>query len=270
MLMKGKRGLVMGVANDHSIAWGIARALAAHGASLAFTYQGDALGKRVKPLAEAAGSQLVLPCDVEDPASVDAVFDALRQAWGSLDFLVHAIAYSDKNELKGRYADTTRANFVRTMLISCFSFTEVARRAAALMPDGGAMVTLTYNGGLRAMPNYNAMGVAKAALEASVRYLAVDFGASRIRVNAISAGPIRTLAGAGISDARFMFAFQQRHSPLHRGVTLEELGGAGVYLLSDLSTGVTGEIHFVDSGYNVIAMPHPDGLKAEAAATDSG
>jgi enoyl-[acyl-carrier protein] reductase I len=270
MLMKGKRGLVMGVANDHSIAWGIARALAAHGASLAFTYQGDALGKRVKPLAEAAGSQLVLPCDVEDPASVDAVFDALRQAWGSVDFLVHAIAYSDKNELKGRYADTTRANFVRTMLISCFSFTEVARRAAALMPDGGAMVTLTYNGGLRAMPNYNAMGVAKAALEASVRYLAVDFGASRIRVNAISAGPIRTLAGAGISDARFMFAFQQRHSPLHRGVTLEELGGAGVYLLSDLSTGVTGEIHFVDSGYNVIAMPHPDGLKAEAAATDSG
>jgi enoyl-[acyl-carrier protein] reductase I len=270
MLMKGKRGLVMGVANDHSIAWGIARALAAHGASLAFTYQGDALGKRVKPLAEAAGSQLVLPCDVEDPASVDAVFDALRQAWGSVDFLVHAIAYSDKNELKGRYADTTRANFVRTMVISCFSFTEVARRAAAMMPDGGAMVTLTYNGGLRAMPNYNAMGVAKAALEASVRYLAVDFGASRIRVNAISAGPIRTLAGAGISDARFMFAFQQRHSPLHRGVTLEELGGAGVYLLSDLSTGVTGEIHFVDSGYNVIAMPHPDGLKAEAAATDSG
>ncbi len=270
MLMKGKRGLVMGVANDHSIAWGIARALAAHGASLAFTYQGDALGKRVKPLAEAAGSQLVLPCDVEDPASVDAVFDALRQAWGSIDFLVHAIAYSDKNELKGRYADTTRANFVRTMVISCFSFTEVARRAAALMPDGGAMVTLTYNGGLRAMPNYNAMGVAKAALEASVRYLAVDFGASRIRVNAISAGPIRTLAGAGISDARFMFAFQQRHSPLHRGVTLEELGGAGVYLLSDLSTGVTGEIHFVDSGYNVIAMPHPDGLKTESAATDSG
>jgi enoyl-[acyl-carrier protein] reductase I len=270
MLMKGKRGLVMGVANDHSIAWGIARALAGHGASLAFTYQGDALGKRVKPLAQAAGSQLVLPCDVEDPASVDAVFDELRRAWGSIDFLVHAIAYSDKNELKGRYADTTRANFVRTMLISCFSFTEVARRAAALMPDGGAMVTLTYNGGLRAMPNYNAMGVAKAALEASVRYLAVDFGASRIRVNAISAGPIRTLAGAGISDARFMFAFQQRHSPLHRGVTLEELGGAGVYLLSDLSTGVTGEIHFVDSGYNVIAMPHPDGLKTESATTDSG
>jgi enoyl-[acyl-carrier protein] reductase I len=270
MLMKGKRGLVMGVANDHSIAWGIARALAAQGASLAFSFQGDALGKRVRPLAQSVGSQLVLPCDVEDPASVDALFEQLREAWGSIDFLVHAIAYSDKNELKGRYADTTRANFVRTMVISCFSFTEVARRAAALMPDGGAMVTLTYNGGLRAMPNYNAMGVAKAALEASVRYLAVDFGASRIRVNAISAGPIRTLAGAGISDARFMFAFQQRHSPLHRGVTLEELGGAGVYLLSDLSTGVTGEIHFVDSGYNIIAMPHPDGLKSETDATDSG
>jgi enoyl-[acyl-carrier protein] reductase I len=270
MLMKGKRGLVMGVANDHSIAWGIAQALSAHGAEIAFTYQGDALGKRVKPLAASVGSALVLPCDVEDATSVDSVFETLRETWGHIDFLVHAIAYSDKNELKGRYADTTRANFLRTMVISCFSFTEVARRAAALMPDGGAMVTLTYNGGLRAMPNYNAMGVAKAALEASVRYLAVDFGASRIRVNAISAGPIRTLAGAGISDARLMFAFQQRHSPLHRGVTLEELGGAGVYLLSDLSTGVTGEIHFVDSGYNIIAMPHPDGLKSESAATDSG
>ena len=192
------------------------------------------------------------------------MFAVVGEAWGGIDFLVHAIAYSDKNELKGRYADTTRANFVRTMVISCFSFTEVARRAAALMPNGGAMVTLTYNGGERAMPNYNAMGVAKAALEASVRYLAVDFGADRIRVNAISAGPIRTLAGAGISDARFMFAFQQRHSPLHRGVTLEELGGAALYLLSDLSTGVTGEIHFVDSGYNVIAMPRPEELKNEA------
>jgi enoyl-[acyl-carrier protein] reductase I len=267
MLMKGKRGLVMGVANDHSIAWGIARALAAHGAELAFTYQGDALGRRVKPLAESVGSKMVLPCDVEDIASVDEVFASVGAAWGGIDFLVHAIAYSDKNELKGRYADTTRANFVRTMVISCFSFTEVARRAAALMPNGGAMVTLTYNGGERAMPNYNAMGVAKAALEASVRYLAVDFGADRIRVNAISAGPIRTLAGAGISDARFMFAFQQKHSPLQRGVTLEELGGAGVYLLSDLSTGVTGEIHFVDSGYNVIAMPRPEQLKDEPTAT---
>jgi enoyl-[acyl-carrier protein] reductase I len=264
MLMDGKRGLVMGVANDHSIAWGIAKTLAAHGATLAFTYQGDALGKRVKPLAQSIGADFVLACDVEDVASVDATFEALKQKWGSIDFVVHAIAYSDKNELKGRYADTSRENFTRTMMISCFSFTEIARRAAVLMPNGGALLTLTYNGGSRTMPNYNVMGVAKAALEASVRYLAVDFGASRIRVNAISAGPIRTLAGAGIADARFMFAFQQRHSPLHRGVTLDELGGAGLYLLSELSTGVTGEIHFVDSGYNIIAMPHPDALRADA------
>jgi enoyl-[acyl-carrier protein] reductase I len=262
-LMHGKRGLIMGVANDHSIAWGIARTLAAHDAKLAFTYQGDALAKRVKPLAASLGADLILPCDVEDLRSVDAVFAELGKSWGKLDFLVHAIAFSDKNQLAGRYADTTRENFLRTMLISCFSFTELARRAAAMMPDGGAMLTLTYNGGLRAMPNYNAMGVAKAALEASVRYLAVDFGSSRIRVNAISSGPIRTLAGAGIGDARMMFAFQQRHSPLRRGVTLDELGGAAVYLLSDLSTGVTGEIHFVDSGYNVIAMPHPDALRAD-------
>jgi len=262
-LMHGKRGLIMGVANDHSIAWGIARALAAHEATLAFTYQGDALGKRVKPLAASVGSDLVLPCDVEDIASVDAVFAELSRSWGTLDFLVHAIAFSDKTQLTGRYADTTRENFVRTMVISCFSFTEVAKRAAAMMTNGGAMVTLTYNGGLRVMPNYNAMGVAKAALEASVRYLAVDFGKDRIRVNAISAGPIRTLAGAGISDARAMFAFQQRHSPLRRGVTLDDLGGAGVYLLSDLSTGVTGEIHFVDSGYNIITMPQPDALRAD-------
>src|ERR1051326_2204410 len=263
-LMHGKRGLIMGVANDHSIAWGIARALAAHEAALAFTYQGDALGKRVKPLAASVGSNVVLPCDVEDIASVDAVFAELAKTWGTLDFLVHAIAFSDKTQLAGRYAETTRENFVRTMVISCFSFTEVAKCAAAMMPNGGAMLTLTYNGGLRAMPNYNTMGVAKAALEASVRYLAVDLGKDRIRVNAISSGPIRTLAGAGIGDARMMFAFQQRHSPLHRGVTLDELGGAGVYLLSDLSTGVTGEIHFVDSGYNVIAMPHPDALRADA------
>jgi enoyl-[acyl-carrier protein] reductase I len=260
-LMDGKRGLIMGVANDHSIAWGIAKTAAAHGAKLAFTFQGEALGRRVQPLARSVGSDIVLPCDVEDIASVDSVFATIGKQWGSLDFLVHAIAFSDKNELKGRYADTTRENFLRTMVISCFSFTEVAKRAAALMPGGGSMVTLTYNGGSRAMPNYNAMGVAKAALEASVRYLAVDFGAKGIRVNAISAGPIRTLAGAGISDARFMFAFQQKHSPLRRGVTLEELGGAGLYLLSDLSTGVTGEIHFVDSGYNVIAMPQPDLLR---------
>src|ERR1700731_3392513 len=264
-LMQGKRGLIMGVANDHSIAWGIARTLAAHGAKLAFTYQGDALGKRVKPLAASVNADMVLPCDVEDIASVDAVFAELSRTWGAIDFLVHAIGFSDKAQLTGRYADTTRENFVRTMVISCFSFTEAARRAAALMPNGGAMVTLTYNGGLRAMPNYNAMGLAKAALEASVRYLAVDFGSSAIRVNAISAGPIRPLAGAGISDARAMFAFQQRHSPLHRGVTLDELGGAALYLLSDLSTGVTGEIHFVDAGYNVISMPHPDALREDAA-----
>jgi len=262
-LMQGKRGLVMGVANDHSIAWGIAKALSEQGAEIAFTYQGDALGRRVKPLAESVGSKIILPCDVEDIASVDSVFAELKKQWGTMDFLVHAIGFSDKNELKGRYADTTRANFQRTMVISCFSFTEAAKRAAAMMPNGGAMITLTYNGGDKAMPNYNVMGVAKAGLEASVRYLAVDYGLQKIRVNAISAGPIRTLAGAGINDARYMFAFQQRHSPLGRGVSLEDLGGAGLYLLSDLSGGVTGEIHFVDSGYNIIAMPQPDALRSE-------
>ena len=269
-LMKGKRGLIMGVANDHSIAWGIAKTLAAHGADLAFTYQGEALGKRVKPLAKSVGSELVLPCDVEDLASVDSVFAALGKAWGSLDFVVHAIAFSDKNELKGLYANTTRENFSRTMLISCFSFTEIAKRAADMMPNGGAMVTLTYGGSTRVMPNYNVMGVAKAALEASVRYLAADYGPRNIRINAISAGPIRTLAGAGISDARLMFNFQQRHALLRRTVTIEEVGGAGLYLLSGLSTGVTGDIHFVDSGYNIVSMPHPEALKtvddAEEAA----
>ncbi len=260
-LMQGKRGLIMGVANDHSIAWGIARTLAAHGAELAFTYQGDALGKRVKPLAESLGSKLVLPCDVEDIASVDAVFAALKEQWGTLDFVVHAIGFSDKNELKGRYADTSRENFSRTMVISCFSFTEVAKRAAEVMPNGGSIITLTFGGSTRVMPNYNVMGVAKAALEASTRYLASDFGRQGIRVNAISAGPVRTLAGSGIGDARAMFAFQQRHSPLGRGVTLDELGGSALYLLSDLSGGVTGEVHFVDSGYNIISMPHPDELK---------
>jgi enoyl-[acyl-carrier protein] reductase I len=265
-LMKGKRGLIMGVANDHSIAWGIAKTVAAHGAELAFTYQGEALGRRVKPLAESIGGRIVLPCDVEDAASVDSVFAELKKQWGTMDFLVHAIGFSDKNELKGRYADTTRDNFKRTMVISCFSFTEAAKRAAAMMPSGGSMLTLTYNGGDRAMPNYNVMGLAKAALESSVRYLAVDYGPQNIRVNAISAGPIRTLAGAGINDARYMFAFQQKHSPLGRGVSLEDLGGAGLYLLSELSSGVTGEVHFVDSGYNVIAMPQPDALRAEAAA----
>jgi enoyl-[acyl-carrier protein] reductase I len=264
-LMKGKRGLIMGVANDHSIAWGIAKALAAQGAELAFTYQGEALGKRVKPLAQSLGVELILPCDVEDLGSVDQVFEALRAKWGQLDFLVHAIAFSDKNELKGRYADTTRENFSRTMLISCFSFTELAKRAAELMPaSGGAMVTLTYGGSTRVMPNYNVMGVAKAALEASVRYLAADFGPRGIRVNTISAGPVRTLAGSGIGDARAMFAFQQKHSPLGRGVKLDELGGSALYLLSELSGGVTGEIHYVDSGYNIISMPRPEDLKATA------
>ena len=264
-LMKGKRGLIMGVANDHSIAWGIARTLAAQGAELAFTYQGEALGKRVKPLAESLGVPLVLPCDVEDIASVDAVFDALRAKWGKLDFLVHAIGFSDKNELKGRYCDTSRENFSRTMVISCFSFTELAKRAADMMPEsGGAMITLTFDGSMRAMPNYNVMGVAKAALESSVRYLASDFGSRGIRVNAISAGPVRTLAGSGIGDARAMFAFQQKHSPLGRGVTLDELGGSALYLLSELSGGVTGEIHYVDSGYNIILMPRPEDLKNAA------
>ena len=260
-LMQGKRGLIMGVANDHSIAWGIAKTLAGQGAELAFTYQGEALGRRVKPLAESLGSDTVLACDVEDLASVDDTFAALKDKWGTIDFLVHAIGFSDKNELKGRYADTTRANFTRTMVISGFSFTELAKRAAAIMPNGGSLITLTYGGSTRVMPNYNVMGVAKAALEASVRYLAADYGPHGIRVNAISAGPIRTLAGAGIADARLMFNYQKRHAPLRRTVTIDEVGGSALYLLSDLSTGVTGEVHFVDSGYNIISMPHPDALK---------
>ncbi|ADH87583.1 short-chain dehydrogenase/reductase SDR [Ancylobacter novellus DSM 506] len=260
-LMNGKRGLIMGVANDHSIAWGIAKTLAAQGAELAFTYQGEALGRRVRPLAESLGSDTLISCDVEDLDSVDAVFAALKEKWGSIDFLVHAIGFSDKNELKGRYADTTRANFTRTMVISCFSFTELAKRAAAIMPNGGSVITLTYGGSTRVMPNYNVMGVAKAALEASVRYLAADYGPQGIRVNAISAGPIRTLAGAGIADARLMFNYQKRNAPLRRTVTIDEVGGSALYLLSDLSSGVTGEVHFVDSGYNIISMPHPDALK---------
>ena len=251
----------MGVANDHSIAWGIARMLAAQGAELAFTYQGEAFGRRVAPLAASIGSKLVLACDVEDVATVDQVFAALREAWGGLDFVVHAIAYSDRAELKGRYADTTRDNFIRTMVISCFSFTEVARRAAAMMDRGGALLTLTYGGSVRVVPNYNVMGIAKAALESSVRYLAADFGPQAIRVNAISAGPMRTLAGAGITDARLMYNFQKRHSPLRRTITLDEVGGAAVYLLSDLATGVTGEVHYVDSGYHIISTPRPEDLK---------
>jgi len=264
-IMTGKRGLIMGVANNHSIAWGIAQKLAAQGAELAFTYQGDALGKRVKPLAAELGSDFVIPCDVEDIASVDATIEAIKEKWGKLDFVVHAIGFSDKNELKGLYADTSRDNFTRTMVISCFSFTEIAKRAAELMTDGGAMLTLTYGGSMRIMPNYNVMGVAKAALEASVRYLAGDYGPRGIRVNAISAGPIRTLAGAGISDARAMLSWQQKHSPLRRTVTIEDVGHSALYLLSDLSSGVTGEIHYVDSGYNITSMPVLDSLrKADA------
>jgi enoyl-[acyl-carrier protein] reductase I len=261
-LMKGKRGLIMGVANDHSIAWGIAKKLSAAGAELAFSYQGEALGRRVTPLAASLGSKLVLPCDVEDIASVDALFAKLREEWGTLDFLVHCIGFSDKNELKGRYVETTRANFQRTLTISAFSFTELAKRAAEMMPNGGGLLTLTFGGSTRVMPNYNVMGIAKAALEASVRYLAADFGPQGIRVNAISAGPIRTLAGAGIGDARFMFNFKRDHSPLRKTVSIDEVGGSALYLLSDLSSGVTGEIHYVDAGYNIIAMPRPEDIKS--------
>ena len=262
-IMAGKRGLVMGVANDHSIAWGIAKKLAAEGAELAFTYQGEAFGRRLKPLAESIGSTTLLPCDVEDIASVDAVFETLAAQWGKIDFLVHSIGFSDKNELKGRYADTTRENFSRTMVISCFSFTEVAKRAAAMMNKGGSMITLTYGGSTRVMPNYNVMGVAKAALESSVRYLAMDFGLDDIRVNAISAGPVRTLAGAGVADARLMYNFQKRNSPLGRTVTIDEVGGTALYLLSDLASGVTGEVHFVDSGYSIVSMPRLEELKLQ-------
>ena len=254
-IMAGKRGLIMGVANKQSIAWGISQVLAAHGAELAFTYQGEGFGRRVEPLAQSIGSNLLMPCDVEDIDSVDAVFAKLKEEWGSIDFFVHAIGFSDRNELQGAYADTTRENFSRTMVISCFSFTETAKRAAELMPNGGSMITLTYGGSTRVMPNYNVMGVAKAALESSVRYLAADFGPQNVRVNAISAGPMRTLAGAGIADARAMFNYQKRNAPLRRTVTLDEVGGAGLYLLSDLSGGVTGEVHFVDSGYSILSMP---------------
>jgi enoyl-[acyl-carrier protein] reductase I len=270
-LMQGRRGLIMGVANDHSIAWGIARRVAEQGAELAFTYQGEALGKRVAPLARSLGSELVIPCDVEDIATVDAAFETLDRAWDGLDFVVHAIGFSDKSQLRGSYVDvTTRDNFTRTMVISCFSFTEVAQRAALRMRNGGSLLTLTYGGSTRVMPNYNVMGVAKAALEASVRYIASDLGARNIRCNAISAGPVRTLAGAGISDARLMFAYQKAHAPLRRTVTIEEIGGSALYLLSDLSSGVTGEIHYVDSGYNIVSMPRPDVLKAQDAAGVTG
>ncbi|HXS06916.1 MAG TPA: SDR family oxidoreductase [Rhizomicrobium sp.] len=259
--MAGKRGLIMGVANDHSIAWGIAQMLSGQGAELAFTYQGDAQAKRLKPLAESIGSKIVLPADVESDDQLDAVFAQLKSQWGSLDFVVHSLAFSDAKELKGRYVDTTRANFLKSLDISCYSFTAVARRAAQLMPKGGAMVTLTYLGAQRVMPNYNVMGVAKAALEASVRYLAADLGSDNIRVNAISAGPMRTLAGSAVGDARMVFKWNKTHSPLKRSVELNHVGGAALYLLSGLSGGVTGEVHFVDAGFNVVGMPPTADLK---------
>ena len=257
-LMAGKRGLIMGVANDRSIAWGIAKAVHDQGASLAFTYQGEAFAKRVKPLAESVGSSLVLDCDVSDEASVAATFDGLAREWKQLDFLVHAIAYSDPTELKGRYVDTTRANFLRSMEISCYSFTHLCRYAAAMMSGGSSLLTLSYLGAERVVPHYNVMGVAKAALEASVRYLAVDLGNQNIRVNAISAGPIKTLAASGISDFRYILRWNQLNAPLKRNVTIEDVGGAGLYLLSDLSAGVTGEVHHVDCGYHVVGMKAVD------------
>ncbi len=257
-LMEGRRGLIMGVANERSIAWGIASACAAHGATLAFTYQGEALQKRVEPLAASVGSNLVLPCDVTDEASMDAVFEAIGHTWGGLDFLVHAIAWSDKDQLKGRYLDTTRENFARSLDISCYSFTALAQRAVPLMGPGGSLLTLTYLGAERVTPHYNVMGVAKAALEASVRYLAVDLGRLGIRVNAISAGPIKTLAASGIGDFRYILKWNQYNSPLKRNVTIEDVGGAAVYLLSDLASGVTGEVHHVDCGYHVVGMKAVD------------
>jgi len=257
-LMAGKRGLIMGVANDRSIAWGIAKAIADQGGTLAFTYQGEALERRVRPLAQSVGADILLPCDVTEDASVDATFAALKEKWGSLDFVVHAIAFSDKDELKGKYVDTSRANFLRTLDISCFSFTAVARHAKELMPNGGALVTLTYLGAERVMPHYNVMGVAKAALECSVRYLAADLGDQAIRVNAISAGPIKTLAASGIGDFRQILRWNELNSPLNRNVTIEDVGGAGLYLVSDLARGVTGELHHVDGGYNVVGMLRPE------------
>ena len=257
-LLDGKCGLIMGVANDRSIAWGIAQQAAKHGASLAFTYQGEALEKRVRPLAESVGSSLVLSCDVTDEASVGAVFDEIAKTWGRLDFVVHAIAFSDKEELQGRYVETSRANFLRSLDISCFSFTDVCRRAEPLMTNGGSLVTLSYLGAERVVPHYNVMGVAKAALEASVRYLAVDMGPKNIRVNAISAGPIKTLAASGIGDFRYILKWNELNAPMDRVVTIEDVGKSGLYFVSDLSSGVTGEVHHVDCGYHVIGMMAPE------------
>lgn len=255
-LMAGKCGLIMGVANDRSIAWGIAQSLHAAGAELAFTYQGAAFGKRVLPMVQKLGSTVVVEADVEDEASLDKLFETLKKEWGRLDFVVHAIAFSDKEELKGRYVDTTKANFQRSLTISCYSFTEIARRALPLMNEGGSLITLTYEGATRVMPSYNVMGVAKAALEASVRYLAADLGPQGVRVNALSAGPMRTLAGAVIGGARYVYRVSREASPLRRNVELTDVGGAALYLLSDLSAGVTGTVHFVDAGYHVIGLPH--------------
>jgi len=269
-LMAGKRGLVMGVANNRSIAWGISKAVAAQGAEVALTYQGDALKKRVEPLAAELGSKLVLPCDVNNPQSMDELFERIEKEWGRLDFLVHAIAFSDKNELDGRYVDTSATNFTQTMLVSCYSFTALAKRAERLMTDGGSLITLTYYGAEKVMPHYNVMGVAKAALEASVRYLAADLGKGGIRVNAISAGPIKTLAASGISDFRYILRWNEYNSPLRRTVTIEDVGGAGVYLLSDLSRGVTGEIHHVDSGYHVQGMKNEDAPDISVVKGDAG
>ncbi len=257
-IMSGKKGLIMGVANERSIAWGIAKTAAEHGAELAFTYQGDAFLKRIKPLAKSVGSDKVIQCDVTDDDSIENVFSLVKQYWGRLDFLVHAIAYSDKEELKGEYVNTTRENFLQTLDISCFSFTSVAKQAAAIMPDGGSLLTLTYYGAERVMPHYNVMGVAKAALEASVRYLAVDLGNQAIRVNGLSAGPMKTLAASGIGDFRYILKWNQYNSPLKRNVTLEDVGGAAMYLLSNLSSGVSGEIHHVDCGYNIVGMKAVD------------
>jgi enoyl-[acyl-carrier protein] reductase I len=257
-LMRGKRGLIMGVANNRSIAWGVAKACRAQGAELAFTYQGDALRKRVEPLAAEVGGLVVGHCDVTEPATIDAVFDAVKTAWGGLDFLLHAIAFSDKDQLDGRYVDTTADNFSKTLLISCYSFTAVAQRAEKMMPNGGALLTLTYYGAEKWMPHYNVMGIAKAGLEASVRYLAADLGTKNIRVNAISAGPIKTLAAAGIGDFRYILKWNEYNTPLRRNVSAEEVGDTAMYLMSDLSRGVTGEIHHVDAGYHIVGMKHPD------------
>ena len=257
-LMQGKRGLVMGVANDRSIAWGIAKAAHAQGAELAFTYQGDALKKRVGPLADSVGSDIVLPCDVTDLSSIDAVFDTLKEKWGSIDFIVHAVAYSNKDELKGGYIDTSPENFAMTMNISCYSFTAICQRAQPLLNEGASLLTLTYYGAERVMPHYNVMGVAKAALEASVRYLAEDLGKTGVRVNSLSAGPMKTLAASGIGDFRYILKWNEYNSPLRRNVSMDDIGGAGVYLLSSLSSGVTGETHHVDCGYNIVGMKAVD------------